>query len=290
MFNVGLELCITWVNRLLFLKLLEAQLVKYHKGDRSYLFLNTAQVFDFDELGNLFFQVLAEVPSNRRNDLAEKFIKVPYLNSSLFERTELERKALDIGNLDNRLLFPLFPNTVLKDTSGKRKSGSLTTLQYIFEFLDAFDFTSEGAAEIQYENKNLINASVLGLIFEKINGYKEGSFFTPGFVTMYMAKEAIQQTVIQKFNEVKGWACSNIEALYNRIEDKREANAIINSITICDPAVGSGHFLVSALNELIAIKSELKVLIDRSGKTLRDYNIEVINDNLIISRRRGAYL
>ena len=40
LFNIALELCITWVNRLLFLKLLEAQLFKYHKGDKVYLFLN----------------------------------------------------------------------------------------------------------------------------------------------------------------------------------------------------------------------------------------------------------
>ena len=30
----------------------------------------------------------------------------------------------------------------------------------------------------------------------------------------------------------------------------KEANEIINTIKICDPAVGSGHFLVSALNEI----------------------------------------
>lgn len=40
-FSVALELCITWLNRLLFLKLLEEQLIGYHKGDRSYAFLNS---------------------------------------------------------------------------------------------------------------------------------------------------------------------------------------------------------------------------------------------------------
>ncbi|MDK2458648.1 hypothetical protein QHH11_05760, partial [Aphanizomenon sp. PH219] len=35
--------------------------------------------------------------------------------------------------------------------------------------------------------KRLINAFVLGLIFEKINGYKDGSSFTPGFIT-YLIK------------------------------------------------------------------------------------------------------
>ena len=33
LFNLALELSITWINRVLFLKLLEAQLIKYHKGD-----------------------------------------------------------------------------------------------------------------------------------------------------------------------------------------------------------------------------------------------------------------
>ena len=40
--------------------------------------------------------------------------------------------------------------------------------------------------DIQEKNRALINASVLGLIFEKINGYKDGSFYTPGFITEYM--------------------------------------------------------------------------------------------------------
>ncbi|MBK8610347.1 MAG: Eco57I restriction-modification methylase domain-containing protein [Chitinophagaceae bacterium] len=287
LFNVALELCITWVNRVLFIKLLEAQLYKYHKGNKDYLFLNSKLVFDFDELSNLFFQVLAEKPESRRSHIQEKFSKVPYLNSSLFERIELERQTINISELDNRLQLPLSNSSVLKDDKGKRKAGTLPTLQYLFEFLDAYDFTSEGGEEIQEENKNLINASVLGLIFEKINGYKDGSFFTPGFVTMYMCKETIRRSVLQKFNHTKGWQCDTIDNLYNKIEDKKEANKIINSLHICDPAVGSGHFLVSALNEMIAIKSELKILQDATGKSLRDYHVEVVNDELIISDEDG---
>lgn len=287
LFNVALELCITWVNRVLFIKLLEAQLYKYHKGNTSYLFLNSKLVFDFDELSNLFFQVLAEKPESRRNHIREKFNNVPYLNSSLFERIDLERQTINVSELDNRLQLPLSNSSVLKDDKGKRKTGTLPTLQYLFEFLDAYDFTSEGGEEIQEENKNLINASVLGLIFEKINGYKDGSFFTPGFVTMYMCKETISRAVLQKFNDTKGWQCETIDSLYNKIEDKKEANSIINSLHICDPAVGSGHFLVSALNEMIAIKSELKILQDATGKSLRDYHVEVVNDELIITDEDG---
>ncbi|MBL1759336.1 class I SAM-dependent DNA methyltransferase, partial [Klebsiella pneumoniae] len=67
----------------------------------------------------------------------------------------------------------------------------------------------------------------------------------------------------------------------------KEANDIVNSLRVCDPAVGSGHFLVSALNELIAIKNDLGILVDKFGKRLKDYNIEVQNDELIITDENG---
>ena len=287
-YNIALELCITWINRILFLKLLEAQLISYHQQDISYQFLNEPLLPDYDELNNLFFQVLAEVPDKRRDHLQTKFSKVPYLNSSLFERTEIERRTIDISALDNALKLPLHAATVLKDDKGKRIQGAQTTLSYLFTFLDRYNFTSEGKADIQEENKTLINASVLGLIFEKINGYKDGSFFTPGFITMYMCRETLRRAVTQKFNETYSWNCENFEALQEQIEfqdkEKRQAaNTLINSLTICDPAVGSGHFLVSALNELISIKHDLKVLQYRhNGQRIKEYSLEIVNDELII--------
>ncbi len=289
LYHIALELCITWINRILFLKLLEAQLFAYHRGtDKGCLFLNDTLIADFDELNNLFLQVLAEKPAARRERLQTKFSKVPYLNSSLFERTELERKTIDISALDNNIPLPLLSSTVLKDDKGKRKQGALATIPYLFAFLDSYDFTSEGNAEIQEENKALINASVLGLIFEKINGYKDGSFFTPGFITMYMCRETLRRAVVQKFNEVNNWNCQSFEELQSTVEfqdkEKRQAaNNIINSLTICDPAVGSGHFLVSALNELISIKQDLKILQYRhNGQRIKEYSLEIVNDELII--------
>jgi len=287
LFNVGLELSITWINRILFLKLMEAQLITYHKGDKSYAFLNLDKIKNYDDLNSLFFQVLARKYDERNEDVIKVFEKVPYLNSSLFEPTEIEQDTLFISNLRDDKTIPIISSTVLKNEQGKKRTGSLTTLQYLFEFLNAYDFSSEGSEEIQEENKSLINASVLGLIFEKINGYKDGSFFTPGFITMYMCRETIRKAVIQKFNETKNWKCKDLDELYNKIEDAKEANEIVNSLKICDPAVGSGHFLVSALNEMIAVKNDLKILQDREGKRLKEYQVEVVNDELIVTDEEG---
>lgn len=287
LFSVSLELVITWINRILFLKLLEAQLVTYHKGDKSFEFLSIEKIQNFNDLNSLFFEVLAQTQPKRNEDVKDKFAKVPYLNSSLFEPTEIEHNTLLINNLRTDKNIPVFHSTVLKNENGKKEVGQINTLEYLFKFLDAYDFSSEGSEEIQEDNKALINASVLGLIFEKINGYKDGSFFTPGFITMYMCRQSIRKVVVQKFNEIKEWNCADIDSLYDKIENRVEANEIINSIKICDPAVGSGHFLVSALNEIIAIKNDLKILQDRDGKRLKEYQFEVVNDELIVTDEDG---
>ena len=288
LFGIALALTINWVNRVLFLKLLEAQLVKYHKGDHNYAFMGPTVIPDYDELNKLFFQVLAKRISERSESINTKYAKVPYLNSSLFEINSLERQTIRISSLDNSEL-PLFAGTVLKE-GNKPRYKQLPTLRYLLEFLDAYDFASEGFEEVQEQSKTLINASVLGLIFEKINGHKDGSVFTPGAITMYMSHEAIQQTVVRRFNEELNWNCHDYNALKNKdIDDIFQANAIIDSLHICDPAVGSGHFLVSVLNEIIRTKYDLGILVDSSGNRIKkqEYIINIENDELLVSYEDG---
>ena len=443
LFSIAMELSITWMNRVLFLKLLEAQLFRYHRQDPKFKFLNYGAIDGLDELNKLFFQVLARKEKDRTDDVNAKFGHIPYLNSSLFDVSTLERQTTRISGLDDHEEIPVYSKSVLTDNRGE----TLNTLDYLFRFLEAYDFSAEGSEEIRDESKSLINASVLGLIFEKINGYKDGSFYTPGFITEYMARETLRKAVVDKFElalspnpspaggrgaggeggdrvEEPGWKLpdslienarylrknqtdaeellwgllrnrqfynfkfkrqhpikpgfildfycaekklaievdgsihdekdqmlsdeertqilnekgidvirfknedvlnrtdtvlktlagelgvysaptsdpSHVDGrgvpegrgegeltftdIYNRIGRDisiAEANELINSITICDPAVGSGHFLVSCLNELIAIKSELGILSDIDGKILRGVEVVVENDELIIT-------
>ncbi len=298
-FNVALELCITWINRILFLKLLEGQLVSYHKSPQLneselYKFLNTPTIPDFDELFKLFHKVLAVNIPDRDEKIKTKYSRVPYLNSSLFEISELEDKTIKINSLDNSLELEYAKGTILTPT--RLGFGFLPTLNYLFSFLDAYDFASEGTEDVREDAKTIINASVLGKVFEKINGYKDGSVFTPAYITMYMCRETIRKAVIDKFksfalaNKLERLKLDTIEEIYEHIFRRisfEDANKIINSLKICDPAVGSGHFLVSALNEIIAIKAELGILMDENGKTLRGYEIEIIDDELDIRDENG---
>ncbi len=292
LYHIALELSLTWINRILFLKLLESQLYNYHLNE-DFKFLNSKTISDFDELYKLFHSVLAVKVKDRTKNVNEKYARIPYLNSSLFEKTGLEDQAIRINMLDNSAELQIYKATVLKDNKGKKKNGKLPALQYLFEFLDAYNFTSDGKEDIEEERKTLINASVLGLIFEKINGYKDGSYFTPGFITMYMSRETIRRSIVQKFNDKYEWGCEKFDDLKNHLAVKRntkdilEANEVINSLKICDPAVGSGHFLVSALNEIITIKSELGILADENGVVLNGYEVKIENDELITTYNFG---
>ncbi len=293
LFSIGLELTITWLNRVLFLKLLEGQLIRYHRKDRKYAFLNIETLADFDELEELFFEVLA-VPTEKRSPIVkQKFGHLPYLNSALFEITDLEQKLLTIGCLKDRLQLPLYQTTVLKDEKGKMRKGDKSTLVYLFEFLDSFDFGSNSNDLLQEKPKAIINAYVLGNIFEKLNGYADGSFFTPPFITEYMCRETIQKAVIQKFKERKQDfpkfkhldLIDNIEDLADLFhiadrEARKKANEVINSVRICDPSVGSGHFLVAVLNELLEIKFKMKVLQYVDGNRMVDVEFSIINEEI----------
>ena len=286
MFNVTLELVITWLNRILFLKLLEAQLLDYNGGDVHYKFLNTDTISGFTQLNDLFFDVLAVPIQERKGEFCARFNNVPYLNSSLFERTELE-KTVKINSLQSRADMPLYTRSILKKGLQEEK-GEYPLFGYLFAFLEAYDF---GTHSVDQSTKTLINASALGLIFEKINGHKDGAVFTPGYITSFVCRETIRRTTIDKFNAQFGWECCTIVDLQNELQrnkiDDEQAIALINSLRICDPAVGSGHFLVSALNELIFMKYDLNLLKDQGSGRIFEFTLRIENDELRVYDRNG---
>ncbi|EOH4047720.1 class I SAM-dependent DNA methyltransferase [Campylobacter coli] len=279
-FETILKLLILWLNRILFLKLIESNLVRFN-DDKNLKFLNFKKIPDFDKLSELFFEILAKERSTRKKS---EFAYLPYLNSSLFEKQNIEN-TLEISNLNNDLKLNYYKNTVLKDDKCKAKKGQVGLLEYLFEFLDSFDFGSDDEQSEILSQKELISSSVLGNVFEKLNGYKEGSFYTPSFITSYMCKESITKVVLDKFNAKFDLKATDISELRRdlRKEDKNAQKELLNSIKICDPAVGSGHFLVSALNAMLSIYDELNLFDE-------EFYLEVQNDEILITNRKGEFV
>ncbi|WQW92178.1 class I SAM-dependent DNA methyltransferase [Helicobacter pylori] len=278
-----MALLIAWNNRILFLRLLESLLISFEHFKES--FLTKENFKDFNALNTLFFEVLAKKNSKRLPEIKENKIleKIPYLNSSLFDKTPLELKGYEIKLLDNKKL-EIYKNSVLKKDNPKQEP--LPLLEYLFAFLRLYDFTTTPKDIKDNQNNSgsrLINPSVLGLVFEKLNGYKEGSFYTPSFITSYMCKESITTIVRDKFNAIYQWDCKDLEALKGKIDrnfSNQKAKEYLNTLLtlrVCDPAVGSGHFLVSALNEMVWVAYELGLI-----ASLYRYDLKLENDEIII--------
>ncbi|MCQ2939025.1 class I SAM-dependent DNA methyltransferase [Helicobacter pylori] len=280
-----MALLIAWNNRILFLRLLESLLISFKHFEEK-PFLTTENFKDFNALNDLFFEVLAKKNSERSKEIKEDEIleKIPYLNSSLFDKTPLELKGYEIKLLDNKKL-EIYKNSVLKKHGNYQKQKDLPLLEYLFAFLRLYDFTTtpkDIKDNTDTSESCLINPSVLGLVFEKLNGYKEGSFYTPSFITSYMCKESIMPIVRDKFNAIYQWDCENLEALREKIDrnfSNEKAKEYLNTLLtlrICDPAVGSGHFLVSALNEMVWVAHELGLIASLYRHELRLENDEII--------------
>ena len=278
-FETTMSHIILWLNRILFLKLIEANLLHFNNFDnfdKNLRFLTSTKITSFSILAHLFFEVLAKDYAERKQDKGFNFL--PYLNSSLFIRDEKE--ICDLSALDDALEILPFATT---QTEYKKRE-PVRFLTYLFDFLECFDF---GKSQDSTPSDKLINSSVLGAMFEKLNGYQEGSFYTPNFITSYMCKESLQKIVLEKFNTAFNWDAKDLESLRKQIDrnfSEKEADfkRLLESIRICDPSVGSGHFLVSALNEMIGIYHHLGLL----GFGYK--SLEVQDDEILLTTKEGV--
>nr|WP_317404646.1 Eco57I restriction-modification methylase domain-containing protein [uncultured Helicobacter sp.] len=283
-FETIFSLLTTWNNRLLFLRLLESMLLSFKHIDKPFLDIDTLK--SFTDLNTLFFEILA-IKESKRQSTPKELDSIPYLNSSLFDKTELEKQNKEISKLDSNNLA-IFKHSILKRDQNYKDTESLPLLEYLFAFLHAYDFTTTPKDIINHTKQNhdkLINAAVLGLVFEKLNGYKEGSFYTPSFITSYMCKESLEKVVIDKFNTAFNSNAKTINELPRIARDEnktiQDLRTILFSIKICDPSVGSGHFLVSALNELVLIAYRLGILESLDFQT----TLELDNEEIIIKKQ-----
>lgn len=267
-YNAALELVLTWVNRLLFIKLVESQVISFNSWDEpeKHSFFNEEKIKTFRHIDDLFFKVLALPKSQRDEEVNSVFGDVPYLNSKLFECTYLERHLKTSISFLKVQPIKLYRDTALTNGAGRRLKGEWDNISYLIAFLAKYNFGEPR----KDDTRELINASVLGKIFEKINGYKDGAVFTPASITNFICKETLERAVVEKLNAYLGCQCQTLLELRRYIpqEGLRQVSDAINEVRVLDPAVGSGHFLVSALNRLIAIKAELGVLLDEDNQPL----------------------
>ena len=172
-----------------------------------------------DLLEPLFFGTLNR-PPGLRSRLPKRFGRVPFLNGGLFEAHPLERGGQH-----------LLPNALWRDA-----------FDSLFE---RFHFTVEERGQA-----DLIAPDMLGRVFEGVMEptarRQSGAFYTPVPLVKALLRAAFAAWLAPKAG------CSEERAERMLEEGHPFARRALRRVTILDPAVGSGAFLLGALGILAA--------------------------------------
>lgn len=238
-------------------------------GDKQYIqnsFKNFKGNSYFDEiLEPLFYEAL----NKKRIDDIYNGVKIPFLNGGLFHPIE---------NYDWKNTNFEIPNSFWFNDDD---DGFLNILsQYNFT-VDESDPKEQDVA---------IDPEMLGRIFESLldidTRKDKGAFYTPRQIVQNMCIEALAKQISNTFNLENDSTVSYlrygdalketefIEAFSEDIDD------YISKLTIVDPAVGSGAFLVGMMNEITKLRINLQKNYRSEPMSKYDIKINCIQNTL----------
>ena len=196
-------------------------------------------------LSPMFFDAMATGSSSQSEHPVLGF--VPYLNGGLFRRSALEDRVNDAGDVS-------LPDEVFDPES----DGSLLNL------LSRYRFTTR---ESTPDNQSVDpDPELLGRVFENLHQGDErrntGTYYTPREIVHFMCREALDGYLGDETGVDQGTLNAlRQEAIGSRDEHKPlpniPADALIDAlekVRVCDPAVGSGAFLLGAIQEIVALR------------------------------------
>jgi type I restriction-modification system DNA methylase subunit len=248
-----------------------------------------------DILEPLFYEALAK--SDREDDYYGHFhCKIPFLNGGLFDPLN----GYDWIHTDINLPDELFSNDERTDR------GDIGT--GILDVFDRYNFTVNEAEPL--EKEVAVDPEMLGKVFENLLEIKErkskGSFYTPREIVHYMCRESLVSYLEKELSEAKV-SRGDIEALLRVGEQAADfelarldkstgykpqlpksielnsssIDSSLEAITVCDPAVGSGAFLVGMMSEIVRARKTLTPYFsDRSRRTVYEFKRHAIQSSL----------
>ncbi|SNS70470.1 Eco57I restriction-modification methylase [Granulicella rosea] len=186
--------------------------------------------------------------------------KVKYLNGGLFEETDEDK--------DSKVRITDDPFKQIFD-----KADGL---------FEAFNFTITESTPLDVEIA--VDPEMLGKIFEELvtGRHDSGSYYTPKPVVSFMCREALKGYLAKS---VSAEQSSALERFVDRHEpdDIHDAEAVLNAlrtVTVCDPACGSGAYLLGMMHELLDLRQCLFQTRHVDQKTMYQRKLDIIQTNI----------
>lgn len=233
------EVALGTLLRVVFLYFLQARGAL--DGDRRFVMRRFhesrgAQSFYRAVLRPLFFGALNCPPRDRR-DSALELGDLPFLNGGLFEPTAAERAHPDI-DWDDQVWRELL-------------EGLFECHRFAVEWSDDNDLC------------RAVDPEMLGKVFEGLmygdRRRKSGSFYTPRDVVRSMVKETLSAWFAEsaQLEESAATALLDGAAATLSAQERRRAREAMANLSVLDPAVGTGAFLLEILRVLRRVDSGL---------------------------------
>src|SRR3989338_6738687 len=251
-----------------------------------------------DILEPLFYEAL-RIDRSHDDDFYSRFnCKIPFLNGGLFDPIN----NYDWVHTDIFLPNDLFSNDY-KTKEGDKGKG-------ILDIFDRYNFTVKEDEPL--EKEVAVDPEMLGKVFENLLEVKDrkskGTYYTPREIVHYMCQESLVNYLATELE--KKVSKKDIETLIKYGESVVEHEAEVESrgketktyshklpksikdnaklidekletIRICDPAVGSGVFPVGMMNEIIRTRNALtSYLKTKKGRTIYDFKRHAIQNCL----------
>ena len=229
------------LNRLMFIWFLQKKM--FLDNDTNYLqtkfrmCYKNGQGYYSSFLKILFFEGFAKKPRERSLHAKKILGNIKYLNGGLFTPHPIEERNGDID---------------IKDKAFEK----------VFDIFSRYDWHNEDTRG----KTNEISPDVLGHIFEKYINYSQrktlGAYYTPDEITDYIARKNIRKYIVDQVNK-RGYNFESIDQCLHSLDADLckillvDKDGIINTLSILDPAVGSGAFLIAAMKELFNIYSPI---------------------------------
>jgi hypothetical protein len=245
-----------------------------------------------DILEPLFYEAL-RMDRGHDDDYYKLFnCKIPFLNGGLFDPIN----NYDWVHADINLPDELFSNEI------STKEGDTGT--GILDVFDRYNFTVKEDEPL--EKEVAVDPEMLGKVFENLLEVKDrkskGTYYTPREIVHYMCQQSLINylatelegrvskddiEILFKYGEQFG---ENNTDLVDSLKDNDIPECIIKNaelidnklfdIKVCDPAVGSGAFLVGIMSEIVRVRNILSNYINDSGRTIYNFKRDCIENSL----------
>ena len=253
-------------NRLMFLRFIEKKGWLTYNGDRNYLRAlfdateasGTGENFLNDRLFWAFFHGLGNAAGllEESTTAIELRGEVPFLNGGLFEMHGEydQRNAVHISNDKFAEILKLF---------------------------ERYNFTVTESTPLDVEVA--IDPEMLGKVFEELitSRGETGSYYTPRPVSSFMCRESLKICLQNKTDEIPECLQKFVDdGEATEIRDPEWVLQVLQTLRICDPACGSGAYLLSMMSELLRLRDALFKSNQIDSPTTYQRKLDIIQQNL----------